>query len=509
MEIFLEKDTRRLVEILNEYFTVKDEWSITEITKKNGYTYKTTQNDFEKIKNIIEMEQFKDYVQFEELGKGNYKIVMTEGFNYNLFRQYFLEQSTGYLFIRDLLLGKSINKNNFEKQYFISYPNFKKKYAYVFDLLDQFDLELDIAMSFVLNGTEKQIRYFLVCFFIGTLNYCGMLPKHDLYAYIDHRFSKNLRLINEKMNYSISLGEKYRIAIMMFVSSLRLTAGHCYETDEFAYTVSDSIMYKVFSKEMSKWLKEYIKDDEIVKNEMIFLFAFFNLFPANEANNGYHEQNIENYKEDKYFTYRMSKIFVDYLKAQYGESLANEETRLYSNLLPLHFQMTHFSGDISLFNDTQIEFTTYNDELLYECVNKLEQDIFKDYIKIVPHDKMKIVDRNKEVLLLKYHAILKVSSLPQLLFAPIYLKIVSSEGEYIEQYLFEKIKSSLGEFNLIFESHVTAKTDIIVTDIVLPVLEDMEQKYLFTWQGIINPYAVERLRKALIKINDKKRHIRK
>ena len=149
MEIFLEKDTRRLVEILNEYFTVKDEWSITEITKKNGYTYKTTQNDFEKIKNIIEMEQFKDYVQFEELGKGNYKIVMTEGFNYNLFRQYFLEQSTGYLFIRDLLLGKSINKNNFEKQYFISYPNFKKKYAYVFDLLDQFDLELDIAMAFV------------------------------------------------------------------------------------------------------------------------------------------------------------------------------------------------------------------------------------------------------------------------------------------------------------------------------------------------------------------------
>lgn len=489
---FLDKNDLHKLKILQLLNDSNNEQTLDSISSHFFIDKRTVQSLITYIQSDIQQMHIHSKIKIEQRENGVIFFHMSSDFTLQVFLLYYFKKSVLFIFCRSLYNSEFTTSSKFAKDNYISLSTFKNKLVELRNLLDTFDLQLNLNSNYPLIGDEKQIRHFYFYFF--WTNYQTLewpfkeISMEKIKQYLDKNFIPFA-------NFSFS--DTYKILIWLSITIMRIKKGFYIDSNETYTTIKNkNIPFSKFYPLIKKLFHEFdISDKDIVLREVEFLYfctSLLGIFP------------IQNYTELDltYSDYSLLKnpenvthIWIEEFCSFFSLSIsASEYQYLQANLMILFNKIIYLKGPSSNFNFFVSEKPLVEDYIYYFQ----QMDKFVLYLK--KNKKLNVINQANHHLIEFYVLIVW-----EILFSKKEKIIVTIQSSFssLHMNLLKKNISNLSKIPLDIHTSISKETLLIISDIPIPK-EFCFGIEVFIWNTFPTKKQFEQLNKKLIQLYQQK-----
>lgn len=484
MKALLNKEFIFRLELLNNLSREsKNTTSISDYATKLSKDRRTILKTIEALKNDIIDLGCEAYITIISTDESTVFVDIAPDFDTNYFLLYYLEQSVLFNLCLELFNGTFVDLQSFAAKYFYSYSTVYRKMKSLNQLLQTYDLSLDLAVSTSIIGREQNIRFFFFTLFWESYKVLKWPFTTVDYDKLQTALAEN----NEEMQQFLI--KPNMVFIWLAVMNTRIANGHVI-TEEYDYIDSVfpmlsrekfSIFFANFCKHYSNLTSLSPTKQEYEANFLYFTLLTSQLYPLNQISS----LQVTNVVGVKMNTSNLiTEQWIKQFMAEFDISLdVNEYFYLYYNLLSLHSRYLYLPGPVEIihiFNDTS--YTNMDLLIDYELVLAFLDNLFTTPI-------MAPLLSQKQPLINFY--LLLISELMNSK-RPVLNIAIFSHSSVFQKDFFETMLMKRLSFPIKFVSYTSEEIDLLITDVSLSSLLKNEVP-TFVWNSTIEQEKLTRL----------------
>lgn len=484
MKALLNKEFIFRLEVLNNLSREhRNTTSISDYANKLSKDRRTILKTIEALKNDILDLGCEKYITLILNDESSVFVDIAPDLDTNYFLLHYLEQSVLFNLCLEIFNGTFIDLQSFATKHFYSYSTVYRKMKDLNQLLQQYDLSLDLNSSTYIIGREQNIRFFFFTLFWESYKVLKWpFPAVD-------RTNLKRTLVGNNEELQPFLTKSNMVFIWFAVTITRISNNHVL-TEEYEYTES---VFPMLSKEkfcdfFSSFTKNYpnleLLNQTVWNYEANFLYFTLltsQIYPLNQIAS----LQLTNFVGVKMNTSNLiTEHWIKQFMAEFNCSLdVNDYFYLYYNLLSLHSRYLYLPGPveiINIFNDTS--YTNMDLFIDYELVFTFLDSFFSNPIAAS-------LQSQKQSLINFY--LLLISELmngkrPALNIA------IFSHASVFQKDFFETLLIKSLSFPVNFVSYTSREIDFLITDVSLSKLLHKEIP-TFVWNSNIEQEKLARL----------------
>ncbi|MGY3749839.1 helix-turn-helix domain-containing protein [Vagococcus acidifermentans] len=359
----------------------------------------------------------------------------------NVLENLYIRRSMGFSMVSTILFGRFDSVEKYANDNFISYPVVYKKLKVYRKELGK--LGITVNREFLIEGCEQSIRKYFLWLFSAVYE--------DDYSYYPASVLKAAeelcQIIFRYIKQTIPLSSRRDLKHFISLSLLRMQQGFFLEKTDENKLLRDFESYDIFVS-LDQWFtsKNYRFTEEqknVEVSELMFFLVALDTFPKSWLSDVVTSDLIK----------EMNQAFIKGVSREFSVSAA-EKQRLNEECNLVHYQALNFSFEVN--------------RMLKEYDVAYFLEVFPEFVdfskKFISNQKNNtIIWELREVLFLKYLLILiNILSLKDSL-PPIYIYVDFSYGRLYNELIQKEIKK-INDLNIIFDTHVTRRTNLILSD---------------------------------------------
>lgn len=343
-------------------------YTIMDIADEMNTSYQQTYNILQEL--LEDIQSFPD-PDLKSMTRKTFLSTKKIPISIDMYRLYLMKQSIVFQFINYVVQGYNPSVEKFCEEHFISRSTLLRKNNALKVLLESYNVKISYN-EIGLIGDEKNIRYFLYCFY--WLSYRGIEWPFETIRY--YEIAQQLELEKSEINDPIVT---IRTALFWAISRIRIIHG-CYidnfERFEEIFPNNDEI----FSSRSAFTSANFPKVEQtqlIVERQFFDFFRLQSLiFPISE--DPISTKIYTNISEQKGLVWQLTREFTDELKKHLINTTDAKKTAesipLQANLMRIFFSYYVMEGDYLQFNDF------YDDSKALNYDNSVPYKIVSDFI---------------------------------------------------------------------------------------------------------------------------------
>ncbi|ALS36939.1 hypothetical protein ABID30_001858 [Enterococcus rotai] len=486
MKALLNKEFIFRLEVLNNLSREhKNTTSISDYAGKLSKDRRTILKTIEALKNDILDLDCEKYITIISNDESSVFVDIAPDFDTNYFLLYYLEQSVLFNLCLELFNGTFVDLQSFATKHYYSYSTVYRKMKDLNQLLEQYDLSLDLTTSTYIVGREQNIR-----FFFFTLFWESYKVLKWPFPSVDHtNLKKALEENTEAEELQPFLIKPNMVFIWLAITIIRISNGHVL-TEEYEYTESvfPMLSKETFSGFFSSFSKHYPNLETLNQtgwnyeaNFLYFTLLTSQVYPLNQIAS----LQLTNFVGVKMNTSNLiTEHWIKQFMAEFDCSLdVNNYFYLYYNLLSLHSRYLYLPGPveiINIFNDTS--YANMDLFIDYELVFTFLDSLFSNPI-------FASLQSQKQSLISFY--LLLISELMNGK-RPVLNIAIFSHSSVFQKDFFETMLIKSLSFPVNFVSYASREIDFLITDVSLSKLLQKEVP-TFVWNSNIQQEKLSRL----------------
>lgn len=498
MKALLNKEFTIRLDVLNNLSREPNNvTSLSDYATKLSKDRRTIIKAIDALKNDITHLGCEQYITLVSIDESTVFVDIAPDFDANYFLLYYLEESVLFKLCIELFNGSFIDLQSFATQHFYSYSTVYRKTKELSQLLQQYDLILDLNTTTNIIGREQNIR-----FFFFTLFWESYKVLKWPFPTIDYdKLKKNLEESSPEIQQFLL---KPNMVFMWFAVTVIRIANGFVITEEYDYTETT---FPMLSKEkfleiLSNFSKQYSSQNFLSQTNWHYEanFLYFTLLTSQV----YPLKLISTLKLTNFVGLKMNtsnQITEEWIKqfmAKFEISLnINEYFYLYYNLLSLHSRYLYLPGPveiINIFNNTT--YPTLDLFIDYDLVLAFLNDLFADPL-IAP------LKPQKDSL--SHFYLLLISELMDNK-RPVLNVAIFSHSSVFQKNFFEAVLIKNLSFPINFVPFTSKELDFLITDVSLSTVLHKEIP-TFVWNPNIEHEKLNRLISYLNMIYTKKYNV--
>jgi len=474
---FLDRSALQRIEVLHQMYKEQRLFSSLELSQEMALSERTILKIIEEISRDLKI--ITESADIQKVENKYFQLDYKDNFSIKTIERYYLQNSLTYKAFDEIFYNNFNDINMFALENFTSVASMYRRIKKVKPLLSQFHLEYTSHEKVILEGEEKQIRYF---YFLFYWNSCW----GEVWPFTLVSREEILEIMKEvKIEFSEPI--LYWLAICLTRAKLGCLIEY---HPMYANFTQHHHNYEQLLEKIKYIFKEFTTlSEEEIELETMFSFSIISCMRHYQKKDNTVSllMNFAQHHNQELFiqaTLYWMEVFMDHFSITLD---VEEYGALFVNLLHLHYFILTFSSPANLFKEDHYKMRLEMHEATQiEIMNQF-------YDRLLENKNFEKVFKHREVLIGRYHKLLKQT----LSFVNRYtIKIKIFSIIYDVPYLFNQIKRVFVHVDLCSEDE---EADLIISDrLYMNIKKNPED--IFVWHSIPERGDYERLARRLQEI---------